>query len=315
MKTKTIKAVIRKKIDDWLETIEDETVREAARAGTIVTGGAIASMLLGEKVNDFDIYFKDKTTTAAVANYYVKRFKPTERHGIPCEISVDETDDRVRVTIKSAGIASEDGARKEYQYFEARPEGEARGYVAEVMQDPGDIEDAYQEAEALALEAKDEDEGKPRYRPVFMSTNAITLSQRIQIVLRFFGDPEAIHANYDYVHCTNYWTSWNSALVLKQAALEALLARELRYVGSKYPICSMIRMRKFIHRGWSINAGQILKMAMQISELNLKDVSVLEDQLTGVDVAYFMEVISKVKENDPEKVNSAYLIEILDRMF
>ena len=41
----------------------------------------------------------------------------------------------------------------------------------------------------------------------------------------------------------------------------------------------------------------------------------LEDQLTGVDVAYFMEVIQKVKEKDPEKVNSAYLIEVIDRMF
>ena len=38
-------------------------------------------------------------------------------------------------------------------------------------------------------------------------------------------------------------------------------------------------------------------------------------QLTGVDVAYFLEVIAKLKEKDPEKVNSAYLIEIIDRMF
>lgn len=54
---------------------------------------------------------------------------------------------------------------------------------------------------------------------------------------------------------------------------------------------------------------------MQVSELDLKDIKVLEDQLTGVDVAYFIEVISKLKEKDPEKVNSAYLIEIIDRMF
>lgn len=313
MKTKTIKAVIRKKVDQWLDSIDDEAVRDLARDGTIVTGGAIASMLLGEKVNDFDVYFKDKTTTAAVANYYVNRFQPQKRRGIACDISVDDTGDRVKVVIKSAGIASEDGAQKPYEYFEARPEGEATAYVSEVMQDPGDIEDAYQATEAAALEA--EDDGKPLYRPVFMSTNAITLSHRIQIVLRFYGKPDEIHENYDYVHCTNYWTSWDGALTLKLEALEALLAKELRYVGSKYPICSLIRMRKFIQRGWTINAGQVLKMAMQISELDLKDVSVLEDQLTGVDVAYFMEVISAVKEKDPQKVNSAYLIEIINRMF
>ncbi len=93
------------------------------------------------------------------------------------------------------------------------------------------------------------------------------------------------------------------------------MARELRYVGSKYPICSLIRLRKFVRRGWYVNAGQILKMVMQVSELDLKSVEVLEDQLTGVDVAYFLEVIDKLKAKDPQKVNTAYLVEILDRMF
>lgn len=54
---------------------------------------------------------------------------------------------------------------------------------------------------------------------------------------------------------------------------------------------------------------------MQISELDLTDPNVLEDQLTGVDVAYFMEIIEKVKDKDPNKINTAYLIEIVDRMF
>ena len=62
-------------------------------------------------------------------------------------------------------------------------------------------------------------------------------------------------------------------------------------MGSKYPLCSIIRTRKFIQRGYTINAGQYLKMAMQLNELDLKDVSVLQDQLIGVDSAYFDMVI------------------------
>jgi hypothetical protein len=102
---------------------------------------------------------------------------------------------------------------------------------------------------------------------------------------------------------------------LRQPALEALLSKELRYIGSKYPICSLVRLRKFITRGWRINAGQILKMAFQISELNLKDIKVLEDQLTGVDTAYFIQLVERLREKDPEKVDGAYLIEIIDRIF
>lgn len=313
MKAKTIKKVIRQKIDDWLATIEDEAVRDLARKNTIVTGGSIASMLLRESVNDFDLYFRNHETTKAVAEYYVARFKPANSRGIPCAIFVEDNAGRIRVVIKSAGVASEDGTETPYEYFENSPDERAEGYVAEVMSDPGEIEDAYEATQDLALEA--EDDGKPKYRPVFMSTNAITLSHRVQIVLRFYGEPDAIHENYDFVHCTNYWCSWTGELTLRQPALESLLARELRYVGSKYPVCSVIRLRKFIQRGWSVNAGQILKILMQISDLDLKDHTVLEDQLTGVDSAYFIQLMAKIREKDPEKVNTAYLVEIIDRMF
>lgn len=304
---------LRKKVDEWLATIEDESVRKLAADNTIVTGGCIASMLLRESVNDYDIYFRDHATTLAVARYYVSRFKPTAARGIPCEIRVDDVDGRVKIVVKSAGVASEAGTDKSYEYFESRPEGEAAGYVSEIMRDAGDVQDTYETTEQAAQQT--EDDGKPKYRPVFMSTNAITLSHRIQIVLRFYGQPDEIHENYDFAHCTNHWTSSDDVLTLRQPALEALLARELRYVGSKYPVCSIIRLRKFIARGWTVNAGQILKMIMQVNELDLTDIAVLQDQLTGVDCAYFCQVMAQLKERDPEKVNAAYLVEIIDRMF
>lgn len=315
MKAKTIKAVIRKKIDEWLASIDVESVREIAASNVIVTGGAIASMLLGERVNDFDIYLRTRQAALVLAKYYAERFTPKQKNGIPCQIWVDheQEDQRIRLVVKSAGIASEEGTAKPYQYFEGRPAEEAASYVSGVMQDPGDAVDMADEVETAVLATNDD--GKPTYRPVFLSTNAITLSQRIQIILRFYGEPDEIHENYDFVHCTSFWSSWDNTLVLRPNALEALLSKELRYVGSKYPICSIIRLRKFIRRGWTINAGQILKMVMQVSELDLKNPAVLQDQLTGVDVAYFVQVIQALHEKDPDKVNAAYVCEIIDRMF
>lgn len=247
-------------------------------------------MLLGEKINDYDLYFRDKATAVAVGQYYVDRFIKATGH--PMQLECDG--DRVRI-VTSAGHR-----------------GETAGDVA-TLEDSGAIEDAYEDLNEQAQET--ESDGAPVYRPVFMSTNAITLSDRVQIVLRFYGEPDAIHENYDFVHCTNYWTSHDQNLTLRQHALESLLCKELRYIGSKYPVCSVIRLRKFIRRGWVINAGQILKAVMQISELDLTDPKVLEDQLTGVDSAYFFEVMRNLQEKDPEKVNAAYLVEIIDRMF
>jgi hypothetical protein len=315
MKAKSIKSVITRKMNQWVETIEDENLRSKVAKSIVVTGGCIASMLQGEPVNDFDVYLRDYETAVAVADYYVGRFTPRAKNGIPVPLFVDAdaSAKRVKIVAKSAGIAGEEGTSKPYQYFESHPEQVGEEYVADVMDRPDQIMDAHEETEQLALQTATD--GKPKYRPVFLTSNAITLSDKIQIVLRFQGEPDDIHANYDFVHCTSYWTSWDEELVLKPEAMEAILAKELRYVGSKYPVCSVVRLRKFIARGWRINAGQILKMAMQISALDLTDLAVLEDQLTGVDTAYFLQLIEKLKEKDPTKVNTAYLVEIINRMF
>lgn len=319
MKAKTIKAILRKKLDAWLETIEDAEVRALAKKNSIVTGGCIASMLLREKVNDIDIYFRDYATTYRVAEYYMERFKAAAT--TPFQIYLADDDGhkierssppgRVMIVCRSAGVAGEEKPDLDYQYFESRPPAEAGDYVSEVMDDPGDIVDKLDDVK----EALEPEEGKPKYRPVFLSSNAITLANQVQLIIRFYGEPDEIHANYDFVHCTNYYDGGSGELVLRPAALEALLTRELRYVGSKYPLCSLIRVRKFVGRGWTINAGQILKMCLQLNELNLKDFKVLRDQLTGVDVAYFAQVLQAVHDKDPEKVNTAYLLEIIDRMF
>lgn len=312
MKSKTIKSLIAKKMVEWWKTIEDSSLRERVEKNTIVTGGCIASMLLKERVNDFDVYFRTRDVALDVAKYYVQRFSIQKQNGIECGISVIEDGERIKIKVQSSGIASEKGTDKAYEYFESSPDGESGEYVGQIMQDPGAVQDVHDDTEKKAIESTLEDK---TYRAVFMSTNAITLSGGVQIVLRFFGEPEEIHKNYDFVHCTNYWSSWDNKLTLHQAALESLLAKELRYVGSRYPICSIFRLRKFVSRGWSVNAGQILKMCLQVSELNLKDVNVLEDQLIGVDVAYFVDLVARLKANDPEKVNAAYLVEIIDRMF
>ena len=69
MKIKTINKVITNKVNEWLESIEDKKLRYEIKDNIIVTGGCIASMLLKEKVNDYDIYFRDLKTTYKVAKY------------------------------------------------------------------------------------------------------------------------------------------------------------------------------------------------------------------------------------------------------
>jgi hypothetical protein len=309
MKAKTINSIISHKINTWLETIEDQYLKQKLRKNVIVTGGCIASMLLGEDVNDFDIYLRDHRTAKAVAEYYVSRFIAKKGNATQSsDLEVTDENGRIKIVARSTGVAKEEAVEAKYLDIAT---GDNTEYIAKVLDNPAEIEDTHEDTE-IAVQANPSEK---QYRPVFLSSNAITLSNKIQIVLRFYGEPEEIHGNYDFAHCMNYWTSWNKELVLKQDALESLLSKELKYVGSLYPVCSVVRLRKFISRGWRINAGQILKMAMQISALDMTDLNVLEDQLTGVDTSYFVQLIKGLREKDPDKVDTAYLVEIINRIF
>lgn len=291
-KSKTIEQNIRNKVKGWLGSIDDIALRDEIKNHYIVTGGAITSMLLGDLPNDYDIYIDDVDVAAKLASYYVSRL-PTpdnEKTRLPLVI-VPSTRDRVEIRVKSAGIAGENVDQDQYDYFEMYPNAGARmaQYLDGAMQ---------------------KDTGK--YTALAITTNAITLSDKVQIVLRFVGPANEIHKNYDFVHTTNYFTE-SEGVVLNQPALESILAKELKYVGSLYPICSMFRIKKFIQRGWTITAGEMLKIAWDISKLDLNNREVLQEQLTGVDAAYFHQLIGLLKEG--QEIDRTYLFELVNRVF
>lgn len=269
MKRKTIKAILAKKHRKWAESIKDEEVRELVFKNTVITGGCITSMLLNEKVNDFDVYFTNKETAKRVAQYYIGQWS-IKNKAAEYYMDLIEDEDRIKIYIRSIGV---DGKKEDKELSEA--------------------------LKSVGLEDKEE-EFDDEYRPVFFTSNAITLSDDIQIVTRFFGEPEEIHETYDFVHTKCYWRSDNCELTLPAESLEAIINKELKYVGSHYPLASLFRMRKFLLRDWQINVGEILKIAFQINQLNLTDINVLEEQLIGVDVSYFNMLIRKLKEQEDD---------------
>lgn len=360
MKTKTINAVVTKKINEWLNSLDNPVLAKKIKKDIIVTGGCITSMLLNEPVNDFDVYLKTKESLKAIAEHYVKKFNEnnqnrTNKLGRPfkawvldgadveawkegrkklSEFAFDYQDtkysdvkdwvyndedenkntymmlsgmllntpqDRIKIMINSDGIAEDSDVVAD------RAEYNIDSYL-----------DALSDGDSINAEELEKPETGNKYKPVFLSTNAITLSNKIQVVVRFYGEPEQIHENYDFVHATNYWT-YDTGAVLNQKALECILNKELYYIGSKYPICSLIRTRKFIKRGWQINAGQYVKMAFQISELDLSNIYTLEDQLVGVDSIYFLNFISNLKNRSIKDkdfvLTRDYLITVIDKIF
>lgn len=292
MNRKNIARVLNKKMNDWVASIEDKEIQDVIKENAIITGGALVSLLNNEEVNDYDIYFRTHEACLKVAKYYAKYWNDTRTNKPFVEIRTNEG--RVTAFIASKGVAMEDGENG-----------------------IDDESEPFEEAELFVEE--DQKDDRPRYRPRFFSTNAISLSDKIQLVIRFYGDVGEIHTNYDFVHCTCSYDYKTNQVDLPAEALEAIINKELQYTGSKYPLCSIIRSRKFIQRGWSINAGQYLKMCLQLNELNLKDLEVFKDQLAGVDSLYFnqaIKIIQEKQENDSDfKVDNNYLFEVINRIF
>ena len=356
MKSKFIKTILNQKFESFLNSIKDENVRTLVKANSIITGGAIVSMLLDEDINDYDIYFTNKETVKAVCEYYCnifnKRNKNLENHlgkkvtawvldgenvelwknngkklteftkGYNSDITYEEhssgsrcvsnmipntTKERIKIMINSDGIA-EDGQN-------------------ETIIDDSTSVDMYkvlEESDSIPKEvvetfyAKTKDKRQDKYKPIFLTTNAITLSDNIQLIIRFYGDSDKIHENFDFIHCRCYWEPNLNELILTKDALESILNKQLIYNGSKYPFCSIVRSRKFIKRGWDIDAGQYLKMAFQLSQFDLTNVDILEDQLVGVDTVYFKQVIDILRQEQDKNSNfildNSYVGTIVDKV-
>lgn len=314
-KKKTIAQTIERKINQWVKTIDDEELRIRVLNDYIVTGGAIASMLLGEMPNDYDVYFTNAKTCYDLATYYVSklddetrgrtvvRYRGSSIYDSTREISETEAVG-VEIRIASAGIGGqcEGDNNVGYDFFELTPREQV-------------ITDSNNPAETYISKFVTEDKNK--YQVSMITSNAISLTDDVQIITRFCGPVETIHLNYDFVHATNSYGQ--KKLTLRQEALEAILAKELRYVGSLYPVCSVFRMKKFLLRGWTITAGEMFKIAYDVSKLDLNDYYVLREQLTGVDTAYFAEILSQLEKarsgSDDHHLDRTYLFELVNRIF
>lgn len=339
MKARTIENNIRSKIVEFAASIDNEELADDLIDGVVVTGGCIASMLMQEPVNDYDLYMDNQSLAFRLCVYYINKMEAKSSDDMCIRLTFKDSEscgDFVNEQCNEEFLVTDYNQDDEYwcdkvlvkplPEFITTKNWSVPGIISNVIRieifcpgtglvelNPVDTNDADSHPESGESENKDDE----KFRPVFLSSNAITLSDKIQIVIRFVGDAKKIHESYDFVHATNYWTR-DDGLVTNIEALESILAKELIYRGSLYPLASIFRTRKFIQRDWTVHVGNYVKMAMQLNEFDLTDVKVLEEQLTGVDSLYLGSVINainkKQKDDKDFEFNSLYVCELCDRM-
>lgn len=296
MQTKTIARCIQAKLNDWLDSISDESLRKDVKANVLVSGGSITSLFLREDVNDYDVYIMNRDVLMRLVRYYVHNNS---------SITILDGKNKSKLTEELGFIAETNSA-----------------YAVALRNLKDDQIKLFFDSKNGGLKVNDDfkkdDANRKKYIPLFFSPNAISLSDDIQIVIRFFGNPVEIHKTFDFIHATNYFT-FTDGLVTNTRALESVLTKQLYYQGSQYPVTSIIRAKKFIKRNWNITAGELLKIMFQISQLDLSNPDVLDEQLVGVDVAYFELLITALRNkysSDKEfKVSVEYFNTLVDKIF
>jgi len=151
------------------------------------------------------------------------------------------------------------------------------------------------------------------FYPAIFTRNAITLTERIQIVIKpmdTYMSPSQIVEKFDFLHTQNYWT-YASGIVTKKEALECILTKKLIYTGSDYPVSSLIRVAKYLKKGWRISPSQMFKIAFQVSELDLSDSEVFADQIIGWDLVIIDHIISELQTC--EKIDYSHLCKTIDK--
>lgn len=152
---------------------------------------------------------------------------------------------------------------------------------------------------------------------VFKSENAISYQlkdedgkiHKVQVITKYkYTETTAFFKSFDFVHCMGLLRLWKDSddlmnpYKLKMEShpefLASIASREIRYSGSEYPIASLVRVLKYMRRGYTIRPIEMLKLGMACSRIQINDVTELKSHLMGVDVMYLIPFM-KALDEDP----------------
>jgi hypothetical protein len=144
------------------------------------------------------------------------------------------------------------------------------------------------------------------HQPVHITNNAISLNSGIQIITKFVGRPQDVVENFDYLHAQAYWKP-DTGCAWSPDCFEAIHNKALIYTTSAYPLSAMMRIRKFLKRGYSIHAAEMLKIAIDLQRFDLYDPEVLQDQIAGIDYNYFKGFLERLQEEAETSIDDVTL--------
>lgn len=215
----------------------EESIKGLRSCNAIIAGGAITALFTGQKIRDWDIYFRNAEDCNRAVTWF----------GINGKLA-NETD-----TSKSYHLGKQE---KPYQLI--------------VMAD-------------------------------------------------LFGDPKTIFSYYDFTVCMAAYQfhedGEDEGFVFGDDFFKHIGQRRLVFsTGTMFPICSMLRVMKYIKKGFFITGMEILKIGLSIHSLKMETYADLRRQLQGIDTAFLSDLTSQMKPGEPLGVKQYIMEEFMSML-
>jgi len=215
----------------------EEAIKGLRQCNAYIAGGAITALFSGQKIRDWDIYFRTKEDCEKAITWF----------GIN-GVLANETD-----TSKSYKLGKQE---KPYQLI----------VLPDLFGDPADIFKCYDFTVCMGA-------------------------------YQFFADP-ALQPTEGFVFGDDFFKHIGQR-------------RLVFHTGTMFPICSMLRVMKYIKRGFYITGMEILKIGLSVHSLKINTYADLRRQLQGIDTAFLADLTTQMKDGEPlgakEYVNEQFL--------
>ena len=156
----------------------------------------------------------------------------------------------------------------------------------------------------------------PGKKPSFVTDCAISYvvkKIRIQLIKIFYGEPYRVINGFDYTVCMAAYYPKKSDIILDERFLQHLAAKELHYSNlSEYPFSALWRAGKYIRRGFSFPATEMIKLALAINKLEIVTYRDLKKQLEGIDTILLKPITDILVERADEKFEVTEALLLMD---
>jgi len=139
--------------------------------------------------------------------------------------------------------------------------------------------------------------------------------------IKITGTPEEVMSKFDYTISMGAYDPYNDKFILEENFLYNLAERRLVFNdNTEFPISSLWRMKKFLNRGYKIDAKSVITLALSIHKLKIDDYTDLKKQLDGIDTLLLKDITDKLIEDKKEAKYDfeefiAYLEKAIDKIW